>query len=123
MQKYTIFFYGNHNLNAQFTPKPEKQPQIHLIHFVANILAWTLPEPHISTSENLHAKRTPVFSAILRPKMLIFRIFLRVRELWHLTQKIYETTICQVPVGLSYLSLCFLLRIIFLPAFFGARVC
>jgi hypothetical protein len=31
-----------------------------------NTLAWTLPEPHISTSENLHAKQKGFFSNCLR---------------------------------------------------------
>jgi hypothetical protein len=37
-----------------------------------SILAWTLPEPHISTSENLHAKQKGFFSTCLRGFFEIF---------------------------------------------------
>ena len=40
-----------------------------------NQLAWTLPEPHISTSENLHAKQKRFFSAILRAETSFFYFF------------------------------------------------
>jgi hypothetical protein len=72
MQKTMIFFYGNHNLNAQFKPKIMKYHQLGLNHLAPKQLAWTLPEPHISTSENLHAKPKPIFSESLRGKTTFF---------------------------------------------------
>jgi len=75
MQKNAIFFYGNHNLNAQFTLKMWKYAQLELNHLVLKRLAWTLPEPHISTSENLHAKQKPFISTNLRAEMSIFSFF------------------------------------------------
>ena len=72
MQKTVIFFYGNHNLNGQFKPKIMKYLQLRVNHFDPKQLAWTLPEPHISTFENLHAKPKPIFSAILRGKTPFF---------------------------------------------------
>ena len=75
MQKTVIFFYGNHNLNARFTVKMVKATQLCHIHFRLNRLAWTLPEPHISTLENLHAKQKPVSSVNLRAKTALFDVF------------------------------------------------
>ena len=72
MPKAAIFFYGDYNLRAQFTVKMPKKPQLCLYYFWLNRLAWTISEPHISTSENLHAKQKPFFSAILRAENKIF---------------------------------------------------
>ena len=96
MQKTVIFFYGNHNLNARFTAKMVKSTQLCHIHFRLNRLAWTLPEPHISTSENLHAKQTPVFSASLRPKTAVFRIFGQGSKLWRFSAKVLGAEILAV---------------------------
>jgi hypothetical protein len=52
-----------------------KYVQLGLNHFEVKRLAWTLPEPHISTSENLHAKQKPFFSVILRAKERLFAFF------------------------------------------------
>jgi hypothetical protein len=83
MEKRIIFFYGNHNQKAQFILKMGKYAQLGLNHFVLKRLAWTLPEPHISTSENLHAKQKPFFSAILRSEISIFDFLLPDWKLWH----------------------------------------
>jgi hypothetical protein len=84
MQKDMIFFYGNHNLNDQFKPKIMKYLQLRLNHLGPKQLAWTLPEPHISTSENLHAKPKHIFSAILRGKTSFFSW---ISKLWHFVAK------------------------------------
>jgi hypothetical protein len=106
MQKTVIFFYGNHNLNARFTAKMVKSTQLCHIHFRLNRLAWTLPEPHISTSENLHAKQTPVFSASLRPKTAVFRIFGEGSKLWRFSAKVLGAEILAVGGRLGDLFLC-----------------
>ena len=67
-----IFFYGNDNLKAQIEVKMVKNPQLCPHRFWLNELVWTLPEPHISTFENLHAKQIHVFSASLREKTPFF---------------------------------------------------
>jgi hypothetical protein len=108
MQKTVIFFYGNHNLNARFKAKMVKATQLCHIHFRLNRLAWTLPEPHISTSENLHAKQTPVFSASLRPKTAVFRIFGQGNKLWRFSAKILGAEILAVGGRLGDLFLCFM---------------
>jgi len=96
MQKTVIFFYGNYNLTARFTAKMVKATQLCHIHFRLNRLAWTLPEPHISTSENLHAKQTPIFSASLRQKTAVFRIFGQGSKLWRFSAKILGAEILAV---------------------------
>jgi hypothetical protein len=55
-----------------------KKPYFSLFKASPRANAWRISWPHISTSENLHAKQKPVFSVILR----LLRIFWRFTEIW-----------------------------------------